>query len=149
GGLIALRTAAELSRSGKSPVVGVVLDSPVLSWPSVIAHHARIAYLPRWIGFLVTAVLEAEWTRFLTGIARPIRWRELDGGNLLAQAGIPALVLHSADDDYVPVEPSRQLGRDLRDRVEYHEFTEAGHVRLWNHEPERWERLIADWLSAR
>lgn len=149
GGIISLRTAVEASARATVPVSGIILDSPALSWPIIIGHHADLLRLPRFIAHGVTTLLQSRWAPALTGVARPLRWRDIDGGNLVARAGKPTIVLASAADAYVPVGPARQLAKDLPELVEYHEFANADHVRLWNSEPERWEQIIGRWLSER
>lgn len=149
GGLISLRAATELVRAGNSRLVGIALDSPALSWTNIITHHAELMRLPAQTGLAVTAVLGSAAAPLLTGAAQPIQWREIDGGNLAARASLPILLMHSAADAYVPIGPARQLAADLPDRVEFHEFPDAEHVRLWNADPERWERHLTEWLAGR
>lgn len=144
GGMISLRAAVEAQ---STVPVGLILDSPALSWPDIISHHAELKHLPNVFGQAVTALLGSRWAPGVTGLARPIDWRGIDGGNLAARAELPVLLMHSAADDYVPVEPARQLAADLPALVEYHEFADAGHTRLWNRDPERWERTITEWLT--
>jgi uncharacterized protein len=60
---------------------------------------------------------------------------------------VPILLLHSADDGYVPPEASRALADARPDLVTYDEFTVARHTKLWNYDPERWNADIGSWLS--
>ena len=149
GAVISLRAALAARESLATLVDGFVFDSPVISWPSIIEHHAALAHLPRWMGDAVSALLGSRLAPKVVGVERPINWRLIDGGNLVGQLDRPVLLMHSADDDYVPVEPSRQLAADLPDLVEYHEFHGAGHVRLWNSDRARWNNAVTAWLSKR
>ncbi|MGV1035037.1 MAG: alpha/beta hydrolase family protein [Microbacteriaceae bacterium] len=148
GAVISLRAALAARESLGLAVDGFVFDSPVISWPNIIEHHAQLSHLPRWMGDAVTALLASRAAPKLIGVERPINWRTVDGGNLVGQLALPVLLLHSADDGYVPVEPSRQLAADLPELVSYHEFAGAGHVRLWNADRRRWETTVSEWLAA-
>lgn len=57
------------------------------------------------------------------------------------------LLLHSADDEFVPVGPSRELARRRKDLVRYEEWTQARHVKEWNVDPHRWERVVTDEIT--
>ena len=57
------------------------------------------------------------------------------------------LLIHSADDEFVPVGPSRQLAQHRPDLVTYEEWRVARHCKEWNTEPERWERLVRDFVT--
>ena len=35
------------------------------------------------------------------------------------------------------------------DIVQFEVFEGARHAKLWNHDPERWTRLLEEWLAAR
>ena len=55
---------------------------------------------------------------------------------------MPILLLHSDDDDYVPVTASAALAAARPDIVTFERFATAGHVRLWNYDTERWNAAI-------
>lgn len=148
GALIAAKSAVQVFvQADAAPIVGLILESPALSWPSIIAHHARLQHLPAVAADGVLWLLQSRFASAVTGLAHPLQFRSIDGGNLIAQAKLPVLLLHSADDDYVPIEPSRQLAADLPQLVEFHEFAGAGHVRLWNADRRRWESAVTEWLT--
>jgi pimeloyl-ACP methyl ester carboxylesterase len=65
-----------------------------------------------------------------------------------AELDVPILVLHSADDGFVPPTASRALATARPDIVSYEEFTVARHTKLWNYDPDRWNNAIAGWLKA-
>ena len=92
-------------------------------------------------------MLSGSWGRAITGQQHPIDLDRLDFVRHAAQLSVPILVLHSADDVYVPATASRELARLRPDIVTYIEFVVAGHTRLWNYDAERWNRAIAQWLG--
>jgi pimeloyl-ACP methyl ester carboxylesterase len=95
----------------------------------------------------VLSVLSRTWGGRLTGQLQPIDLRRLNFVARASELRIPMLILHSADDTYVPPTASRALARLRPDIVTYDEFAVAGHTRLWNYDPERWNASIAGWLG--
>ena len=59
----------------------------------------------------------------------------------------PVLLIHSADDEFVPVGPSRELARARPDLVTFAEWTVARHTKEWNTDPQRWERLVGEFAG--
>ncbi|SJM65831.1 S9 family peptidase [Gulosibacter sp. 10] len=137
-------------RSRYAPLVaGLMLESPAVDWRAVIEAQQIVGMLPvaskrvgRWL-------LRARPGLAVMGLREPI---DLDEVDLVARAQeleVPVLLLHSAGDTVVPVGPSRTLARLREDIVQYEEFSGARHVRLWNREPHRWERVVGDWFGER
>ncbi|MNY80861.1 hypothetical protein D3C86_2221090 [compost metagenome] len=60
---------------------------------------------------------------------------------------MPIHVLHSVDDGYVPITGSRRLAEARPDIVTLDEWTGALHTKLWNDDPERWERGVTESLT--
>ncbi|MDO5626722.1 MAG: alpha/beta fold hydrolase [Mobilicoccus sp.] len=139
-----------LNRSDyRDRIVGAILDGPVIDWVEVLEHQARMRRLPRAFGGLVKALIGDKWaSRLLVGAEQPLdlattRWQvradELDR---------PILLIHSRDDDVVPVGASEQLG-DLRpDVVRFEPWELARHVKEWNTDPDRWNRVVAEFVRA-
>jgi len=146
GGATVLQTA---TRSRHADVVrGIVLESPVVDWITALRHQGRQLGLVNPFRLGVLTVLSSTWGRAVTGQQNPINLDRLDFVRHAAQLSVPILVLHSADDVYVPATASRELARLRPDIVTYNEFTVAGHTRLWNYDAERWNRAIAGWLHT-
>ena len=145
GGAITLQFAV---RSPLAPLVsGLVLESPVIDWVTVLRFHAGLARVPRPVGEAAMALLGAPAAAPLLGRDEHIDLASLD---LVARADElrhPTLILHSDDDLYVPIAASLALARERPDLVTLERFARAGHTRLWNLDPERWEGVIAQWLS--
>jgi predicted alpha/beta-fold hydrolase len=57
------------------------------------------------------------------------------------------LIIHSADDPTVPQTASKALASARPDLVTLADFKRGGHVRSWNHDQLRYEKLITDILS--
>ena len=128
-------------------IVGVVLDSPVVGWRPTFALQVALVNMPAWLAVTAVQLLESP-ASMLSG-SRSLDFHELDNvlhADALAQ---PALVLHSADDGYVPPDGSRSLAAARPDLVEYHKWPQARHTELWNLDRARYERKVGDWLDAR
>lgn len=145
GGATVLQTVLRASEARF--VDGVILESAAVDWRAVLARQAQRRGLPRAIQTLATRVLTEPWGVRLTGRAAPIDLDRLDATTRAAELGVPLLVLHSDDDPDVPIEPILRLVAAAPGDVHLERFTVAGHTRLWNYDPQRFERAIATWLS--
>ena len=146
GGATSLQ--ASIRSKHRSALKGLVLESPVVDWRSVLDFQAAAMKVPYLIRLGALAILGSRWGRIFTGQSQPI---DLDSLNLVERAhelNLPTLLLHSADDGYVPVDASRSLAVLRPDLVTYEEFTEARHAKLWNYDPERFNATIRNWLAA-
>jgi pimeloyl-ACP methyl ester carboxylesterase len=137
GGSIA---ATFLRRSRLAKVVaGVILDSPALDWPPILEHVAHAARIPRAI--LPGVMLAARWRAH-------IDWHALDHVAAADDFVHPILLIHGADDTVVPVWLSDAFAAARPDLVTYVRVDGAGHVRSWNHAPERYEARVHAALAA-
>ena len=145
GGAIVLQTLdlSPLSRH----VSLAVLDSPVIDWGDVIAHHARLRKVPAPLARLAQGLIGARWSRRLVGVHEPLDVARTDWQHRADELSHRTLLIHSADDEFVPVGPSRILARRRPDLVRYEEWTVARHVKEWNVDPTRWERVVTDALA--
>jgi pimeloyl-ACP methyl ester carboxylesterase len=145
GGAIVLQL---LDRSPLASVVSrVVLDAPVVDWGDVLAHHAREHRLPTHVGSLARAMMARRWGHRLVGVRESVDLAKTDWVRRADELRLPMLVIHSADDEFVPVGPSRALAEVRPDLVQFEEWHVARHCKEWNTEPERWERLVRDFAS--
>ncbi|MFC0678085.1 alpha/beta hydrolase [Lysobacter korlensis] len=146
GGAIVLQT---ITRSKLAHAVrGVVLESPVVEWRTALAFQAATMRLPRVVQDGVLALIASPFARRLTGQHRPIDLARLDLVRRASILTLPILLLHSADDGFVPVDASRRLAAARPDLVRFEEFRQARHTKLWNHDPDRWNAVIRDWLGS-
>jgi uncharacterized protein len=145
GGAIVLQL---LDRSPLSGVVTrVVLDGPVIDWGDVLAYHARGHHLPRHVGSLARLMMRHRWGHRLVGVHEGVDLAKTDWVSRADELHHRLLVIHSADDEFVPVGPSRELARARPDLVTYEEWRVARHCKEWNTEPQRWESLVSDFAA--
>jgi len=146
GGAITLQT---LNRSWLSDLVeAVVLDSPVVDWGDVLAHHARIHHVPGLFSWMGSHLMGRRATRRLAGVHDPVDVARTNWVARAEEIRHPILIQHSLDDEFVPVGPSIALAQARPDRVVLERWDTARHCKEWNLDPARWERVLADFLLA-
>ena len=145
GGATVLQVATRSVNAGI--IRGLILESPVVSWLPTLNYQAQVMRIPKPVSALAANLIGAGWAGPLTGQDEPISLERLDFITRASELTVPILLLHSADDGYVPPEASRALADARPDLVTYDEFTVARHTKLWNYDPERWNADIGSWLS--
>ena len=58
----------------------------------------------------------------------------------------PLLLIHSRDDEFVPVGPSERLAAARPDLVTFEPWSLARHCKEWNVDPHRWDRVVGDFV---
>jgi len=144
GGATVLQTL--MLSEHRDMIIGLVLDSPVIAWGPTIELHATANRIPLQIQRVAQAVLGSGQAQMLVGMETPLDLGAMNFVDRADELDRPILLLHSEDDGYVPVEPSRALAELRPDIVTYEEFDTAGHTRLWNYDSERWLGAIRSWL---
>ena len=147
GGAIVLQTA-DLSRHRRR-IRALVLDGPVLNWIEVLAHHAELNRIPARVGRLGQTLLGSPRARRITGLAAPLDLKSMDWVARAEQLTLPTLVLHSEDDEFVPIGPSVELAAKNEGFVTLERFHRARHTKEWNVDPERWDTVVEQWLTSR
>ncbi len=127
-------------------VDGLVLESPVVDWLTVLHFQARLVGLPPAVRDAALAILGSRQGASIIGLESPIDFARLDIVARAAEIPVPLLVLHSDDDGFVPSDGSVALAAARPDVVRLERFTRARHTKLWNYDRERWERAISTWL---
>jgi alpha-beta hydrolase superfamily lysophospholipase len=145
GGATVLQAVTRSANAGA--IRGLILESPVIAWLPTLNYQAELMRIPKPVSALATGMLSATWSGRLTGQEEPIALDRLDFVSRAAELAVPVLLLHSADDGFVPPDASRALAAARPDIVTYDEFTVARHTKLWNYDPERWTNDIGTWLS--
>lgn len=147
GGAIALQTA--VSSGNRDRIAGLVLDSPVVDWRTVLRFQAREEGLREPLPALAMGVLENTFTARLGGAENAIRFDRLDMVARASELQAPILILHSDDDGFVPADASHALAAARPDLVTMPAFAVARHTKLWNYDQTRWTAAITDWMAER
>ncbi len=146
GGAVALQSAHRTSHPDL--LAGLILESPVIDWASVLDFLGTTLRLPRVVAQTARFLLGQSWAGRLTGLKEPIDFGRLNFVARAADLALPTLVLHSDDDGYVPATGSHKLFGLRPDLVTLHRFTVARHAKLWNYDPERWNEAITTWMGS-
>jgi alpha-beta hydrolase superfamily lysophospholipase len=146
GGAIALQVS--LNSPHGDAIAGLILESPVVDWRSVLNYQARAERVPGAVSRLAMEALQNEWASPLTRAGSGIRLDQLDVVARAPELRHPILILHSDDDGFVPSDASHGLVAARPDLVEMQVFEVARHTKLWNYDQERWSSSIGAWLTA-
>lgn len=145
GGAIVLQT---LARSASAEVVSrVFLDAPVINWHDVLDHHGRLNHIPGPVGQFGQLMMGRRWARRLVGVHDPVDVAQTDWVARADELRHPMLIIHSRDDEFVPVGPSERLAQARPDLVRFEPWAQARHCKAWNVDASRWERLVGEFVS--
>lgn len=145
GGAIVLQTA--FNSENKDRIAGIVLDSPVIDWRSVLRFQARESGMRSPLSDLAMRALSLPLTARMSGAEGAIPFGRL---NVLARArelSVPMLILHSDNDEVVPADGSRALRAARPDLATMPYFSVARHAKLWNYDQFGWTDAITGWLG--
>jgi alpha-beta hydrolase superfamily lysophospholipase len=146
GGAICLQT--EFSSPHRDVIAGLVLESPVADWRTVLRYQGRLLRLPTPVLTFAQRILGSDWGAVLTGAGSAIPLDRLDAVARATELRHPLLILHSDDDGFVPSDASHALAAARPDLVTMETFTVARHTKLWNYDEMRWTRAIQDWVRS-
>jgi dienelactone hydrolase len=145
GGAISLQVA---TRSTHADVLrGIILESPVVDWADTINYQTDASHAPRAVSAAARRLISSPWARPLTGQNESIDLNRLDFVARADELTLPILLMHSADDGYVPPYASQALALARPDIVTFDEFTIARHAKLWNYDADRFNENIGSWLN--
>ncbi|WP_295845446.1 S9 family peptidase [uncultured Microbacterium sp.] len=144
GGALSLQAALESPHA--DVIAGLVLDSPVVDWRTVLSFQGRAMRLPAPVIALAERTLASNWGATALRSGEPIPLDRLDGVSRAAELRHPVLILHSDDDGFVPADASHALAQARPDLVTMETFTVARHTKLWNYDETRWTTAIQDWV---
>lgn len=123
---------------------GIVLESPALSWPELLAHQARISHVPQ-ASMRVAVKLITSGAR-VTGLGEALPIHSLTAKRFSTHLRVPTLVHVSESDTFVPFEPALEFAMNKPDLVTLNRQKIGEHVKLWNVEPARWEETTEDFV---
>ena len=130
--------AAEVSRA--------VLDGPVVDWGDVLRHHAALHRVPAPVGHLGSALMGQHWAKRLVGVSESVDVARTNWVKRADELSHPMLLIHSRDDEFVPVGPSEALAAARPDLVTFEPWSLARHCKEWNVDPRRRDAAVADFV---
>lgn len=131
----------------REAIGGLVLVAPSTDWRTVIRYGAHKAHLPAFLAAAAAGALAGRLSSRIVGLVSPIDLDALDWtrGSRLQ---VPALVIHSDGDTEIPVVLSRKFAAANPHQVTLVEIDGAEHAWEYNLDPERFNAVIADWVSS-
>ncbi|MFJ2541663.1 alpha/beta hydrolase [Microbacterium sp. NPDC087589] len=145
GGAVSLQTA--LNSGNRDRIAGLILESPVIDWRSVLRFQAREAGMRAPLPDLAMSALSVPFTARLSGAESAIPFDSLDMVARAEELNVPILILHSDDDGFVPADASHALQRARPDLVTMPVFSGARHTKIWNYDQLGWSDAITGWLT--
>ena len=146
GGALALQAALESPHA--DVIAGLVLESPVVDWRTVLRFHGRLLRLPAPVIAVAQNAIASNWGATVLGSGEPIPLDRLDGVTRARELRHPILVLHSDDDAFVPSDASHALAAARPDLVTMETFQVARHTKLWNYDETRWVTALTEWVRT-
>jgi pimeloyl-ACP methyl ester carboxylesterase len=146
GGAVSLQAA--VTSGHRARIAGIILESPVVDWRTVLRFQARMAGVRAPLPALAMGALQSPLTARLSGADEPILFDRLDMVARADELSAPILILHSDDDGFVPADSSHALQEARPDLVTMPRFTVARHTKLWNYDETGWSTAITEWLDA-
>lgn len=144
-GATACLLAAEFSPH-RHLVDGVVLESPAVSWPELLAHQAQLSRVP-YLSMKVAVSLLASGAQ-LTGLRNALPIHDLTAERFARNLSVPTLVHLSETDTFVPFEPALKFAVLRPDLVTVNRQKSGEHVKLWNVEQGRWEEITETFIRG-
>jgi pimeloyl-ACP methyl ester carboxylesterase len=135
GGSIVLSLAARSQHM--ADVAGIILDSPVLSLERVLSYHGAAGHMPAPV---------VQLTKDLICSRFGVDWATLDYRAAAETIGVPLCIIHGVEDTVIPVEHSREHARARSELIDLVEVPNARHVGSWNIAPEKYERLVVEFV---
>lgn len=125
---------------------GLILDSPAVDWPGVIRSNARARHVPEPLSDVAVALLRHGVVA--SGVPAGIELTDVTPEAFARNLQVPVLIQASDADRLVPWAGAATLHALRPDLVQLRRVTTAGHVRLWNVDPEGWESAVHTFAAA-
>lgn len=135
GGVI---TAFEQRSSVSKNTVGLVLDAPMLDFGKTVDKGAEERSVP---GVITATAKQFASIRF------GVDWDSMNFLKDAASINKPVLILHGDEDDTVPIATSKEFAELNPETTALEVFEGASHAASWNHDPDRYETLVTEFLS--
>lgn len=123
----------------RDSIDGLILDSPAVDWPRLLEHQARLHRAPGALAKLGMALLE----RGVVAADAPggIDFSRATPEAFAEQLRVPTLIFASRGDTFVPSGGAERLAKLAPQFVQLRLVQQGEHVKIWNTDPEIWERI--------
>lgn len=127
-------------------VDGLILDSPAVDWAALLRYHASGLSVPRGIADVGIHLLGRGIVR--GGEPGGISFDDLTPEAFARELSVHVLIHASTADTYVPCAGAEALAAARPELVELRLVDIGEHVKLWNVDPEAWERTTERFARA-
>jgi alpha-beta hydrolase superfamily lysophospholipase len=136
-----------LERSRKTTAIaGVIFDSPMLDYRGTLQLQAGRAGVDRAIVDKSMKLIRSSSLLRLLGF-RNIDMFTLSALNKPVKVQVPTLLFHSSNDGYISTSGVYRY-RELNPKTRLVEINGARHCRLFNEDPEKYQKAITDFVSS-
>lgn len=134
------------SQRWRERIVGVVLDSPALSWESTLRANLHAAHLPAALATSALPWIESARRARMVGLDEPVPVSRMDWVARAPEIVAPLLVHHGTADTSTPFSDAEKLvdAAPAGSLV----ATSAGHTVNWNVDPDRWNSATVQFLMS-
>lgn len=119
-------------------VTCIVADSPYSSPAAIIEKVCTDRHYP--------AVLCRPFLHLGAHLFGGFRLNDAAANRSVRQTSVPILLIHGEADDFVPCDMSREIASNCSGPVEIHTFPGAGHGLCYISDPQRYEKMMLDFL---
>ncbi|SJN08158.1 Secreted protein [Leucobacter sp. 7(1)] len=144
GGTAVLRSAT--TGPYAALIDGLILDSPAVDWPALLRHQAAGVPVPRPFAEVGIELLQRGLVK--AGEPGGIDFPSLSPERVAEALQVPTLIHASRGDTFVPSAGAEELAAARPELVQLRLQREGEHVRLWNTDPESWERATEQFVRA-
>ncbi|MFT4231377.1 MAG: alpha/beta fold hydrolase, partial [Leucobacter sp.] len=127
-------------------VDGLILDSPAVDWRALLRYHAARRSAPRFVADIGIALLGRGAVR--AGEPGGLAVGDLNAAAFAGALQVPVLIHASEGDTFVPCSGAQQLAEARPELVQLRLQRVGEHVKLWNTDPEAWERATERFARA-
>ena len=138
GGAIAFNFLLQSRISNQ--ITGVMLESPALDLNEIISYQA--AKLPLLAQMFLNPV------KFMLAKMVGIKWSDFDYISKSAGVHTPVLLIHSENDETVPVCIGDRLAHELPEVVTYLRLEGAPHAAAWNYSQNEVEESVTQFIDT-
>ncbi len=127
-------------------VAAVIMDAPMLDFSRTVDANAAREELPLFgLGVPQSVTNVAKW---LASVRFDVDWGAMNYLSRVDELTAPVLLFHGTADTDVPIATSDEFAEARPDIVTYHRVDGASHMASWNVDPERYESLVAEFLTG-
>ena len=125
----------------------MILEAPAADLGWMVSNRAADTDVIPGVPWKVPSTLTVA-AKAWADVLYDVNWWMVDYEDRPGMIEVPTLIIHGEIDDTVPVGVGMSLAEQLGDLATLEVFSDADHVRAWNVDPERYDRVVRDFLAG-